>query len=64
MRKKEVEKEQTCICIPEPLCCTSETSTTLLISYTPTQNKNLKINKYNPFSTTAKKRQAPCSELG
>ena len=29
----------TCICMAESLCCSSETTTTLLIGYTPIQNK-------------------------
>ena len=32
----------TCICMAESLRCSPETTTTLLISYTPTQNKKLK----------------------
>ena len=32
----------TCICIPESLCCPPETITILLIDYTPVQNKELK----------------------
>ena len=35
------ERKDTCICVAESLCCLPETITTLLISYTPTQNKNL-----------------------
>ena len=35
----------TCICMAESLCCPPETITTFLISYTPTQNKNLKKKK-------------------
>ena len=31
----------TCICMPESLCCLPETITTLLISYIPIQNKCL-----------------------
>ena len=31
-----------CICTAESLCCSPETITTLLISYTPIQNKKLK----------------------
>ena len=31
-----------CICITESLCCTPETNTTLLINYTPIENKKLK----------------------
>ena len=32
----------TCICMAESLCCSPETITTLLISYTPMQSKKLK----------------------
>ena len=32
----------TCVCIAESLCCSPETITTLVISYTPIQNKKLK----------------------
>ena len=32
----------TCTCVAKPLCCSPETITTLLISYTPIQNKKLK----------------------
>ena len=32
----------TCICMTESLCCTPEAITTLLIGYTPVQNKSLK----------------------
>ena len=32
----------TCICMGETLHCSCETTTTLLIGYTPTQNKVLK----------------------
>ena len=31
-----------CICMVEPLYCLPETTTTLLIDYTPTQNKKFK----------------------
>ena len=31
----------TCICMAESLCCSPETVTTLLVSYTPIQTKNL-----------------------
>ena len=34
-----------CICMAESLCCPPETVTTLLIGYTPIQNKKLKKNK-------------------
>ena len=33
---------KTCVCTAESLCCSPETTTTLLISYTPTQNRKLK----------------------
>ena len=32
----------TCVCMAESLCCPRETITTLLIGYTPIQNKSLK----------------------
>ena len=35
----------TCICMTESLCCSPETTTTLLIGYTPIQNKSLKFEK-------------------
>ena len=38
------------ICMAESLCCSPETVTTLLISYTPIQNKKLK--KKRPRCTT------------
>ena len=33
----------TLICMPEPLCCSPKTTTTLLISYIPIQNKKSKV---------------------
>ena len=39
----------TCICMGETLLCSCETTTTLLIGYTPTQNKKLK--KKNSITT-------------
>ena len=33
----------TCICMAESLHCSPETTTTLLIGYTPKQNKKLKV---------------------
>ena len=33
----------TCICTAECLSCSSETTTALLIGYTPIQNKKLKV---------------------
>ena len=38
------ERMDTCICMIESLHCSPETITTLLISYTPKQNKKLKNN--------------------
>jgi len=35
-------KMDTCVCVAESLCCTPETGITLLISYTPIQNKKFK----------------------
>ena len=35
------ERMDTCICMAESLCSSPETITTLLIGYTPTQNKNV-----------------------
>ena len=35
----------TCVCMTESLGCSSETITTLLISYTPKQNKKFKGKK-------------------
>ena len=37
----------TCICMTESRHCSSETTTTLLISYTPNQNKKLKNKTYH-----------------
>ena len=39
------ERMDTCICIIRPLHCSPETTTTLLIGYTPIQNKKLKRKK-------------------
>ena len=36
----------TCLCTAEPLCCSPETITTLLVSYSPTPNKPFKKIKY------------------
>jgi len=36
------EGEDTCICMAETLCGPPETITTLLLSYTPVQNKKFK----------------------
>ena len=33
----------TCICVAESLCCSPETTTTLLIGYIPIQNKKFKV---------------------
>ena len=35
----------TCICMAESLCCSPETTTTLLIGYTPIKNENFKAKK-------------------
>ena len=32
------ERMDTCTCMAESLCCSPETTTTLLVSYTPIQN--------------------------
>jgi len=40
----------TCICMAESLCCSLETTVTLLISYTPLQNMQFKVRKKNPLS--------------
>ena len=37
----EASLGDTWICMAESLCCSSETTTTLLIGYTPIQNKNV-----------------------
>ena len=38
----------TCICMAKSLCCSAKTATTLLIGYTPIQNKKFKVtNKKN-----------------
>ena len=36
-------RTDTCICMAESLCCSPETTTTLLIGYTPIQNKKFKV---------------------
>jgi len=36
------ERMDTSVCMAESLCCSTETITTLLISYTPIQNKKFK----------------------
>ena len=36
-------KIDTCICMAKSLCCSPETTTTLLISYTPIQNKKFNV---------------------
>ena len=33
----------TCVCMVESLCCSPETTTTLLTSYTPGQNKKFDV---------------------
>ena len=44
-------RKDTCICVAESLRCPPETITTLLISYTPTQNKKFKkrIRNVSPY---------------
>ena len=37
------ERRDTCVCMAESLCCSPETTPTLLIRYTPIQNKNFKL---------------------
>ena len=37
----------TCLCMAECLCCSSETTTTLLIGYSPIQNKKFKVWRKN-----------------
>ena len=39
---KESENIDMCICVIESFCYTPDTNTTLLINYTPIQNKNKK----------------------
>ena len=41
----------TCICMAESLCCSPETTTTLLIVYTLMQNKKFKFEKKNALVT-------------
>ena len=50
-----------CICIVESLHCSPETITTLLIGYTPTQNKKFKIKKCVAQTQAAEEPQAPKS---
>ena len=38
-------RKDMCICMAESLCCSPETITTLLIGYTPVQNKKCKLKK-------------------
>ena len=42
---KSVENAGACICMAESFCCSHETTTTLLVGYTPIQNKNFKVKK-------------------
>ena len=41
----------TCVCMAESLCCSPDTTTTLLIGYTPMQNKMFKFEKKNALVT-------------
>ena len=50
-----------CICIAESLHCSPETITTLLIGYTPTQNKKFKKKKCVAQTQAAEEPQAPKS---
>ena len=52
----------TSICSAESLCCSPETTTALLIGYTPIQDKKFKVwrkKKKDPASTT----KAQCSQM-
>ena len=40
------ERMDTCICMAKSLCCSPETTTVLLIGYTPIQNKKFEKKKY------------------
>ena len=44
------ERMDRCICMAETLCCLSETTITLLIGYTPMQNKKFKVWKKKRFN--------------
>ena len=52
---KSVENVGACIYMAESFCCSRETTTTLLVGYTPIQNKKFKVNKiyrqYNDLET-------------
>ena len=54
------ERMDTCICMAESLCCSPETLTTLLIGYTPIQNKKL---KKNLKERSEKERDADSSQI-
>ena len=43
----ELGEEDTCICMAESLHCSPVTTTTLLISYTPIQNKKFQRKDYS-----------------
>ena len=62
------ERMDTCICMAESLSCSPETTTTLLIGYTPVQNKTFKAwEKKNSQFETMKKKPKPtllCQEQG
>ena len=49
----------TCICVAESLHCSPETVTTLLISYTPIQNKKLKNHCFSDDKTQCPHNQVP-----
>ena len=43
--ERSLGEKDTCICMAEYLCCAPETTTTVLIIYTPIQNQKLKKEK-------------------
>ena len=44
----------TCVCMAESLCYSPETTTTLLIGYTPIQNEKFKVKKEKKQTTILK----------
>ena len=46
------ERMDTCVCMAESLCYSPENITTLLIGYTPIQNKKFKISRMGEVYTT------------
>ena len=49
----------TCICMAESLCCAPEIITTLLLNYTPIENKNLKKKRKEISSLFSTRRVKP-----